>query len=243
MKNIAVIFAGGYGARMNMPGMPKQFLEANGKPVIIYTLQVFEQHPQIDAICIACIEPWIPNLKQLISKYGIKKVVSVVPGGATGQDSIYNGLCAACQYADENYESETYVLIHDGVRPLVLPETISTNIKIAHEQGNCITCVPATETCVITPKDGYPFVPDRNESYIARAPQTFRLADILSVHEKAREAGRHDYIDSSTLMHHYGYYLYSCIGSYENIKITTPTDFFIFRAILKMREDQLAFGI
>lgn len=243
MKNIAVIFAGGYGARMQKPGLPKQFLEAGGKPVLIYTLEVFERHPQIDAICVACIESWIPYLKRLIQKYGICKVVSVVPGGDTGQDSIYNGLCAAQQYAESNQETDAFVLIHDGVRPLVLPETITTNLQIAHEHGNCITCVPATETCVITPQGGKPFVPDRNESYIARAPQTFRLSEILGIHRLAREADRHDYIDSSTLMHHYGYYLYSCIGSYENIKITTPTDFFIFRAILKMREDQQAFGI
>lgn len=243
MKNIAVIFAGGYGARMHKPGMPKQFLEANGKPVIIYTLEVFEHHPQIDAICIACVESWIPNLEQLIQKYHFHKVVSIVPGGATGQDSIYNGLCAARQYADACQETEAFVLIHDGVRPLVLPETISTNLQIAHEHGNCITCVPATETCVIAPQGCEPFVPERNESFLARAPQTFRLSDILNAQTQAREAGRHDYIDSCTLMHHYGYPLYSCIGSYENIKITTPTDFFIFRAILKMREDQQAYGI
>lgn len=243
MKNIAVIFAGGYGVRMQKPGMPKQFLEANGKPVIIYTLEIFEHHPQIDAICVSCIESWIPNLERLIQKYGIRKVVSVVPGGPTGQDSIYNGLCAARQYAEACKEADAFVLIHDGVRPLELPETVSANLQIAHEHGNCITCVPATETIVIAPQGGQPYVPGRNESFLARAPQTFRLFDILAAQTQARKDGRHDYIDSSTLMHHYGHRLYSCIGSYENIKITTPTDFFIFRAILKMREDQQAYGI
>lgn len=243
MKNIAVIFAGGYGARMQNPSTPKQFLDADGKPVIIYTLEIFEHHPMIDAICIACIEPWIPYLKDLVKKYGIKKVVSIVPGGETGQDSIYNGLCAARDYAESEQLTDAFVLIHDGVRPLVHPETITANIQKAHECGNCITCVPATETFVVKPKDGKPFVPERDESLIARAPQTFRLSDILAAHTHAREEGRHDYIDSSTLMYHAGHQLYSCNGSYENIKITTPTDFFIFRAILKMREDRRAFGI
>lgn len=243
MKNIAVIFAGGYGARMQTSGKPKQFLEANGKPVIIHTLEVFEHHPLVDAICIACLEAWIPILEGLIEKFHIKKTVSIVSGGATSQDSIYNGLCAVQRYIEIEKETDAFVLIHDGVRPLVAPETISANLQTAHEYGNCITCVPATETCVITPQGGKPYVPDRNESYIARAPQTFRLSDIMTAQTQARDAGRHDYIDSCTLMHHYGYLLYSCIGSYENIKITTPTDFFIFRAILKMREDKQAFGI
>lgn len=243
MKNIAVIFAGGYGVRMNNTDMPKQFLEVNGKPVIIYTLEVFEHHSQIDAICISCIESWIPYLEGLIEEYHIKKVVSIVPGGDTGQDSIYNGLCAAQKYSESKGEPDVYVLIHDGVRPLVLPETISANLQIAHEHGNCITCVPATETCVIVPQGSEPFVPERKDSFLARAPQTFRLSDIMAAQIQARNAGRHDYIDSSTLMHHYGYHLYFCIGSYENIKITTSTDFFIFQAILKMREDTQTYNI
>lgn len=243
MKNIAVIFAGGYGARMQNPSTPKQFLDADGKPVIIYTLEIFEHHPMIDAICIACIEPWIPYLQGLIQKYGLKKVVSIVPGGETGQDSIYNGLCAARDYAESKQLEDVFVLIHDGVRPLVHPETITENIQKAHECGNCVTCVPATETFVVKPREGKTFLPERDESLLARAPQTFRLNEILAAHTQAREAGRHDYIDSCTLMYHYGYQLYSCLGSYENIKITTPTDFFIFRAILKMREDRQAYGI
>jgi len=272
MKNIAVIFAGGYGLRMQSPSTPKQFLEVNGKPVIIYTLELFERHPMIDAICIACIEPWIPYLQELVEKYALKKVVSIVPGGETGQDSIYNGLCAAEKVWNDNgngndngndndtaaptirpsdydngngndNDNDVFVLIHDGVRPLVHTETITENIRIAHEKGNCITCVPATETFVVRHREGDTSVPERDESIIARAPQTFRLSDIMAAHQKARAEGRHDYIDSCTMMHHCGYPLNSCIGSYENIKITTPTDFFIFRAILKMREDQKAFGV
>ena len=95
MKNIAVIFAGGSGSRMNTVSRPKQFLELNGKPVIIYTLELFDNHPDIDAICVACIESWIPFLKKMLRKFEINKVVDIVPGGETGQDSIYHGLCAA----------------------------------------------------------------------------------------------------------------------------------------------------
>ena len=97
--NIAVIFAGGSGQRMHTNGRPKQFLELNGKPIIIYTLELFDNHPMIDAIIVSCIEEWIPFLEKVIRKFEINKVVKIVPGGKTGQDSIYKGLCAAEEYA------------------------------------------------------------------------------------------------------------------------------------------------
>lgn len=120
--NIAVIFAGGSGLRMHTKSRPKQFLELNGKPIIIYTLELFDNHPRVDAIVVSCIEPWIPFLEKQLRKFEINKVVAVVPGGATGQDSIYNGLCAAERWVRErpagsNDTSSVNVLIHDGVRP------------------------------------------------------------------------------------------------------------------------------
>ena len=101
-KNIAVIFAGGTGVRMNTVSRPKQFIELNGKPVIIYTLELFENHPQIDGIVVACLEPWIPFLQGQLEKFHITKVTAIVPGGETGQDSIYNGLVCAKKMFGEN---------------------------------------------------------------------------------------------------------------------------------------------
>jgi len=95
MKNVAVIFAGGTGKRMNTVSRPKQFLELNGKPVIIYTLELFDNHPEIDGIVVVCIKEWIPFLQKQLNKFEITKVVDIVPGGETGQESIYNGLVAA----------------------------------------------------------------------------------------------------------------------------------------------------
>ena len=232
MKNIAVIFAGGSGSRMNTVSRPKQFLELNGKPVIIYTLELFDNHPDIDAICIACIESWIPFLKKMLRKFEINKVVDIVPGGETGQDSIYNGLCSADKWARLQGD-EAAVLIHDGVRPLITQQTITDNIQTVREKGNCITCVPATETFVVTQDDGTLQIPSRKDSLIARAPQSFLLKDVLGAHEKARSENRHDFIDSCTMMSHYGHHLNTIIGPMENIKITTPSDFFIFRAMLR----------
>jgi 2-C-methyl-D-erythritol 4-phosphate cytidylyltransferase len=241
MKNIALIFAGGSGSRMNTISRPKQFLELNGKPVIIYTLELFDNHPQIDAICIVCIKSWIPFLEKQLRKFEINKVAEIVPGGETGQDSIYNGLCAAERWARRTDENVN-VLIHDGVRPLITEKTITDNISTCSEKGNCITCVPATETFVVLQRDGRLSIPERKDSLIARAPQTFRLVDILDAHRKAIAENRHDFIDSCTMMSHYGYTMNTIIGPMENIKITTPTDFFIFRAMVQVHENQEIFG-
>ena len=238
MKNIAVIFAGGVGRRMQTVSKPKQFLELNGKPVIIYTLELFDNHPQIDGIIVVCVKDWIPFLNKQLKKFEINKVDAIREGGETGQESIYNGLVAA----KEIYGEDCNVLIHDGVRPLITEKTISDNIETVNKEGNCITCVPATETFVVTQKDGSLEIPSRKDSLIARAPQSFRLKDILAAHEDARKNGKNDYIDSCTLMSHYGHTMHTIIGPMENIKITTPTDFFIFRAMVEVHENQQIFG-
>ena len=234
MNNIAVIFAGGSGTRMNTVSRPKQFLELRGKPIIIYTLELFDTHPQIDGIIVV----WIPFLEKQLKKFEITKVVDIVPGGETGQDSIYNGL----KTAKEHFPEDSCVLIHDGVRPLITEQTITDNINKVKEKGNCITCIPATETFVVQQKDGSLNIPSRQDSLIARAPQSFVLSDILSAHELARRENRHDFIDSCTMMSHYGYQMNTIIGPMENIKITTPTDFFIFRAMVEVHENQQIFG-
>lgn len=238
MSNIAIIFAGGSGKRMNTKARPKQFLELYGKPIIIYTLELFDRHPMIDLIVVACIEPWIPYLKELLRKFEIKKVLEIVPGGETGQDSIYNGLEAAARHCD----NDSIVLIHDGVRPLIEEKTITDNIECVKRNGSCITCVPATETFIVKQTTNRLNIPARKDTLIARAPQSFILSNILNAHHKAREEGKHDFIDSCTIMNYYGYQLSTTIGPTENIKITTPTDFFIFRAMVDVRENQQIFG-
>lgn len=238
MKNIAIIFAGGTGKRMNNASRPKQFIELNGKPVIIYTLELFENHPQIDGIVVVCLETWIDYLKKQLNNFHIQKVAAIVPGGATGQESIYHGLVRA----SELYGDETAVLIHDGVRPLITSQTISDNIQTVAAYGNCITCVPATETFIVRQEDGSLKLPARADSLLARAPQSFILRDILAAHKQSISEGRNDFIDSCMLMSHYGYQMHTIIGPMENIKITTPTDFFVFRAMIAAQENQQLFG-
>ena len=239
--NIAVIFAGGSGLRMNTKSRPKQFLELNGKPIIIYTLELFDNHPQIDGIVVVCIESWIPFLEKMLKKFEINKVVRIIPGGATAQESTLKGLFAAEEYAGD--DKDAIVLIHDGVRPLITEETITDNIKKVKEVGSCITVIPATETFVVKQEDGLLSIPNRANCMLARAPQSFYLKEILKVHRHNIAGENKAYIDSCSMMSAYGYKLGIVEGPVENIKITTPTDYFVFRAMAEVHENQQIFGI
>lgn len=241
--NIGVIFAGGCGTRMNTKSKPKQFLDLKGKPIIIYTIELFDNHPQIDGIVVVCIESWIPYLKKMIRKFEITKVVRIVPGGNSGQESIYNGLCAAEDFTKEKNEQNSIVLIHDGVRPLITEETITANIAKVKECGSCITTVPAIETVIVDNHDGTLAIPKRSDCLMARAPQSFYLKEILGAHRRSQAEGKTDFVDSCSLMSHYGYKLGLVQGPMENIKITTPTDYFVLRAMLEVHENQQIFGI
>lgn len=240
--NIAIIFAGGAGTRMNTKSRPKQFLELHGKPIIIYTIELFDNHPDIDGIVVVCIESWIPFLHKMLKKFEINKVIKIIPGGNSGQDSIFRGLCAAEEYAQIQDDSNSIVLIHDGVRPLITEETITANIAMVKKCGSCITCVPATETVIVDCHDGSLDIPKRSDCMMARAPQSFYLKDILEMHRRSRNENKNDFIDSCSMMSYYGYKLRIIQGPMENIKITTPTDFFVFRAMVEVHENQQIFG-
>lgn len=240
--NLGVIFAGGSGSRMHTKTKPKQFLELNGKPIIIYTIELFDNHPEIDGVVVVCLESWIGFLEKMLRKFEINKVVAVVPGGANGQESIYQGLCVAEKYAISKDDKDCVVLIHDGVRPLITEETISLNISTVREKGSCITIVPATETVIIQNEDGTIDIPVRANTRMARAPQSFYLRDIITAHRRSIDENHKTFIDSCSMMNYYGHNLTTIEGPMENIKITTPSDFFIFRAMVKVRENQQIFG-
>lgn len=237
--NIGIIFAGGVGTRMQSGDLPKQFLKVHGKPIIVHTLEVFQAHSGIDGIIVSCVPDWISHLNGLRETYRLTKIHSVVSGGKTGQESIFNGLVEAERLFGV---AGVTVLIHDGVRPLLDAATISRNISSVEEHGSAITCVPAKETVVKVDASGMvEGVMERSESLIARAPQSFFLVDILQAHRKARAEGRNDFIDSCTLMSHYGFGLSIVPGEMSNIKVTTPDDYYMLRAVFDAREDvQLA---
>ncbi len=237
--NIALIFAGGSGVRMNSKSRPKQFLQFYGKELIIYVLENFQNHPEIDGIVVVCKESWIPYLKKILDKYEISKAKKVVAGGANGQESIYNGLISIKEFAPEN----SIILIHDGVRPFINEDVISVCIKTVKEKGSAITVAPATETIVSISNEKICEITERSKCFHARAPQCFVLKEILSIHEKARADGNTNMIDSASLMKLYGYELYTVEGNVDNIKITTPADFYTFKALYEVRENQQIFGL
>lgn len=235
----ALIFAGGTGKRMNTRSKPKQFLEIHGKPIIVYTLEHFEYHEQIDNIVVVCIKDYIEELKGLLGRFGITKVKRIVPGGATGHDSIYLGLLAMKDFAAEN----DIVLIHDGVRPFINEELITLNIEAVEKYGNAITCEPAKESSIRS-IDGEVIleVPPREQMYTAKAPQSFRFATILHLYEKAHADGRRS-IDSSHLCSIYHEPMHMVLSTRNNMKITEPADFYICRALYDAQESQQVFGL
>lgn len=227
--NYAIVFAGGVGSRMKSPDLPKQFIEVNGKPIIVHTLTHFQKHPEIKGVVVVCLEQWIPHMLNLIAQYGLCKVIKVVKGGSTGQESIYKGLCALEGIAS----ADDVVLLHDGVRPIIDAELISNNIKSVNEYGNAISVSGATETvCLIDSEEGDHHISqilNRNKCYIGRAPQSFHYAEIMECHRKAIEENYTTAIDSASMLEHYGHKLFFVPCSHFNIKITTPTDLYLFQ--------------
>lgn len=220
---------------------PKQFLKIYNKPIIVYTIEHFENCTDIDAVVIACVKEWIPYMEDLVEQYHLSKVKKIVPGGDTGQLSIRNGIKAAYEISPEE---QTVVLIHDGVRPLINSQFLSKNIACVKEHGSAITSAVVKETIVIAKGDGQvESVLNRDCSRVAKAPQSFYLRDIMDAHRKALEDNITNFIDSCTLMQHYGYKMHMIDGPYENIKITTPDDYYMMRAILEAKENSQIYGL
>ncbi|CRZ35193.1 2-C-methyl-D-erythritol 4-phosphate cytidylyltransferase [Herbinix hemicellulosilytica] len=235
----ALILAGGTGTRMNSRVKPKQFIEIHGKPILIYTLEHFEYHEEIDDIVIVCLEDWIEKLKIYLHRFGITKVYEIVPGGPTGHDSIYNGLVTLKKKANP----DDIILIHDGVRPLITGELITENIRTVRKSGNAVT-VEVIRESVIKSTDGkfVSDVPALNQMFVAKAPQSFYFKDISEVFEQAEKDG-FKAIDSAHLMNHYGKTLHMVKSTKNNIKITEPADYYMFRALCQAAENQQIFGI
>jgi len=240
--NIAIIFAGGVGQRLNgADATPKQFLKVNNKPIIIHTLELFQQNENIDKIYISIVESHYEYMQELVKYYYLTKVAGITTGGATGQDSIYKALKMA---QAENHDN-SIVLVHDGVRPNITQETINKNIENAIKKGSAITCTPCHETVLISETGICPTrVPYRKETFTAQAPQTFKLGELLDAHEIERSTNPDyiDIIDSCTLFTKQGKPTSMIRGNFGNIKITTIEDMYILRALIRYREDMEAFG-
>jgi len=231
--NLALLFAAGSGARMGSE-TPKQFLPLDGEPVLLHTLRLFENHPRIDGIYLVVNEDWIGEARAFAAAGGIAKLRGVTAGGASAQASIYEGL----KYVSAHESSDSVVLLHDGVRPYVLPEVITANIESVEKFGSAITYTPCYETVVLS-DDGVSVtdIPPRRTSYTAQAPQSFRLGEILAAHERIRALPGHytDLVDQATICYKLGIPVHLVPGNRGNVKITTPEDLVILEALVKWR--------
>lgn len=235
MSNIALIIAGGVGARMNQD-IPKQFINVYDKPVIVYTLEAFQKHPEIDAIEVVCLDGWHDILKAYARQFGIAKLENIVSGGKNGQDSIRNGLYDI--YERYNGDNDI-VLIHDAIRPMVSEDIITDNIKVCRELGNAITVVPCTAAMLktydsISSEEQVP----RDNLKITQTPQTFFMKDIVGAHKEALEKGITNSVASCTMYIELGRKLHMALGSEKNLKLTTTEDIEIFKALLNSKKDE-----
>ena len=238
-SRIAIIFAGGYGVRFgNDNNLPKQFVLINNIPILIHTLKIFDNHKEIDQIYLVMLRDYVNYTEELIKTYNINKIKKIVVGGETSQDSIYNGLLAT---AEEN-SKDSIVLIHDGVRPVVDDYVISNNIKSVLGNGNAITCTPCYETVLISNNAQNPYkVPIRRNTFVAQAPQSFFLKEIIEAHNivRNRKERYDDIVDSCTMFNFLGKKTYMVEGNFYNIKLTRKEDVGLIETIMNFKKTRV----
>lgn len=234
--NIAMIIAGGSGQRMSQD-IPKQFINVYDKPVIVYTLEAFQKHPNIDAIEVVCLEGWKEILKAYAKQFNITKLKRIVTGGSTGQESIYNGLRAIKE--DLENTEDVVVIVHDGNRPMLSQDVITDNLVKQKQYGSAVTVIPTTEVVFVS-KDGMESdaALNRDELWRTQTPHAYKFNELWGVHNKAIKDGVTNMAASCSLMQRYGYTTYFSKGSEKNIKITTIEDIEIFKALLNAKNDE-----
>lgn len=231
--NIALIIAGGSGHRMNQD-VPKQFLNIENRPVIIYTLEAFQRHPSIDAIEVACLSGWEETLNAYARQFNITKLMGIVRGGANGQESIRNGLLAL---KDNGAVDEDIVLVHDAIRPMVTEAVITDCIRQCRLYGSAVSAVPCN-TAMLTTEDRKVTSAyyNRDKLMNSQTPQGFPLGKLLWAHEEALKRGITNAVATCTMLLELGEELHFSAGSEKNIKLTTTDDVAIFRALLAVKQ-------
>lgn len=232
MSNIAVIIAGGSGHRMGQD-IPKQFINVYDKPVLIYTLEGFQKHPQIDAIEVVCIDGWHDVLRAYAKQFNITKLKWIVSGGETGQESIRNGV----YNLEGKAADDDVIVIHDGIRPLVDDSVLTDVLVKAAKFGNAVTSMPYNEQIFVISKEDETtttqYIPRETLRRVS-TPQAYRF-DILDqkYHEAfEKQIGIFGSSYTNTMMVELGETLHFAAGSDKNIKLTTKDDLELFKAYL-----------
>lgn len=234
--NIAVIIAGGSGNRMGQD-IPKQFMHVDGSPIIIHTMKCFQKHPDIDAIAVVCLKGWDTVLQAYANQFSITKLKWIFEGGQTGMESIHNGIYGL---KAEGCSDDDLVLIHDSVRPLLSQDIISSNIAICKAYGYAITGIQCREA-ILESEDGFESTTSipRDRLIRTQTPQTFRLGNIIQVHEEAKAKGITNSVASCTLIAEVGgREMHIVPGSEKNIKVTTVEDLEILKALMHTSKDE-----
>lgn len=234
--NIALLIAGGSGNRMGQD-IPKQFMHVDGAPIIIHTMKCFQRHPDIDAIAVVCLKGWETVLQAYANQFCIDKLKWVFPGGDTGMESIHNGIYGL---QEQGCASGDLVLIHDSVRPLLSQDIISSNIAVCQAYGYAITGIKCREA-ILESDDGFSSTTSipRDKLIRTQTPQTFRLGNIIAVHEEAKAKGIVESVASCTLIAEVGgREMHIVPGSEKNIKVTTVEDLDILKALMHTSKEE-----
>ena len=229
---IAIIIAGGSGSRMGQD-IPKQFLNIHDKPILIYTLEGFQRHPMIDAIEVVCLDGWHEVLRAYARQFNITKLQWIVSGGKSGQESIRNGVFNL----EDKCKEDDIIVIHDGIRPLIVPEVLSDVIEKCREFGNAVTSMPYNEQIFIADdeRSTTKYIPRETIRRVS-TPQAYKFGKLDAAYHTAFEKGIGIYGSSytNTMMVELGERLYFAAGSDKNIKLTTKDDLELFKAYLAM---------
>ena len=231
---VALLTAAGTGSRMGQD-IPKQFMHVEEKPLIIHTMEAFQNHPNVDAIMVVTLPAWMAVLQAYASQFNITKLRWVVPGGATGQESILNGLMSL----KDELSPDDIVMVHDGNRCLVSSEIISNSLATFHAHGSAVAAIPCVEAVFRSSDDGISSdisIP-REQLFRTQTPHTYTLKKLLWAHEEAAKRGITNTAASCTLMQALGETVYFSKGSETNLKITTVDDMLIFKALLHTKKD------
>ncbi|MBR1528119.1 MAG: 2-C-methyl-D-erythritol 4-phosphate cytidylyltransferase [Oscillospiraceae bacterium] len=231
---VALLTAAGSGTRMGQD-IPKQFMHVENKPIIIHTMEAFQKHPGIDAIIVVTIPSWIDVVKVYARQFNIDKLRWVIAGGATGQESILNGLNTLAQELTE----DDIVMVHDGNRCMVSSEIISNSLAVFKKYGSAVAAIPCVEAVFRSSDDGTSSTVSipREQLFRTQTPHTYTLGKLLWAHAEAERQGITGTAASCTLMQQLGETVYFSKGSEENLKITTVDDLLIFKALLHTKKD------
>lgn len=235
MKTVAVILAGGVGSRMASE-QPKQFLELNGKPIIVHTIENFEKNERVDKVLIVCVDGWHDYMSDLVRQYDLRKTEWIVPGGETGHDSTTNAIFFLRDHLDEG----DYVVIHDAARPILPQMAIDQMLDIAHKHGNASLAIPCYETVIYT-DDQISGIEELDRSKLMRVqtPQAYEFSLVRNLYERAYAEDKHDFIYADLVLTYYGVPVFFSKGFTNNIKVTKPEDLPLCESLMKFSDEEL----